>query len=166
MSTIGCQGITKSFGSTPVLDHLDLDVPDGAVVTVLGASGSGKTTLLRLIAGFERPDAGTISIDDELVDSPRLYVPPERRRIGYVAQEGNLFSHLTVAANVGFGLSRRERSSGRVARWEPGTLTSCRADSSNGWHSPERSPPIRRSCCWTNRSPPSTPACGRRCAST
>ena len=69
MSAIACQGITKSFGSAPVLDGLDLEVPDGTVVTVLGESGSGKTTLLRLIAGFERPDAGTITIDGEVVDS-------------------------------------------------------------------------------------------------
>lgn len=111
---IACQGVSKSFGDSPVLDHLDLEVPRGAVVTILGKSGSGKTTLLRLIAGFERPDGGTILIDDEIVDSARQMVPPERRRIGYVAQEGNLFPHLTVAKNVAFGLGRHERTSGRV----------------------------------------------------
>src|SRR5579875_2954841 len=105
MSRIACKGIWKSFGNTRVLEGLDLEVPDGAVVTVLGASGSGKTTLLRLIAGFERPDSGTILIDDEVVDSARHFVAPERRRIGYVAQEGDLFPHLTVARNIGFGLA-------------------------------------------------------------
>ncbi len=114
MSRIACKGIWKSFGNTRVLEGLDLEVPDGAVVTVLGASGSGKTTLLRLIAGFERPDSGTILIDDEVVDSARHFVAPERRRIGYVAQEGDLFPHLTVARNIGFGLARRERTSGRI----------------------------------------------------
>ena len=97
-----------------MLDQLDLGVPKGAVVTILGKSGSGKTTLLRLIAGFERPDRGTILIDGEIVDSARQLVPPERRRIGYVAQEGNLFPHLTVAKNVAFGLGRHQRTSGRV----------------------------------------------------
>jgi len=115
VSTIACRRLAKSFGSVPVIGDLDLDVPEGAVVTILGESGSGKTTLLRLIAGFERPDRGTITLGDDVVDSDRRFVPPERRRIGYVAQEGNLFPHLTVAKNVAFGLSRRQRTSGRVA---------------------------------------------------
>jgi iron(III) transport system ATP-binding protein len=113
VSTITCRQITKSFGDTRVLDDLDLDVPDGAVVTLLGESGSGKTTLLRLIAGFERPDTGTIAIDGEVVDAPQRFVPPERRRVGFVAQEGNLFPHLTVARNIAFGLPRADRASGR-----------------------------------------------------
>ncbi|MGH3279759.1 MAG: ABC transporter ATP-binding protein [Trebonia sp.] len=114
MSAITCTGITKSFGSFPVHQGLDLQVPDGAVVTVLGESGSGKTTLLRMIAGFDRPDAGTITIGDQVVDDIGRYVPPERRRVGYVAQEGNLFPHLNLAKNIAFGLSRRERGAGRV----------------------------------------------------
>jgi iron(III) transport system ATP-binding protein len=114
VSAITCKGIVKSYGSAPVLRELDLDVPDGTVVTVLGESGSGKTTLLRMIAGFDRPEAGTIVIGDQVVDSPGRFVPPERRRIGYVAQEGNLFPHLTIAKNIAFGLHRRERGSGRV----------------------------------------------------
>jgi iron(III) transport system ATP-binding protein len=114
VSAISCKGISKSFGSSPVLQGLDLDVPDGAIVTVLGESGSGKTTLLRMIAGFERPDAGTIVIDGQVADSGDRFVPPERRRIGYVAQEGNLFPHLTIARNIAFGLPRRERGSARV----------------------------------------------------
>jgi iron(III) transport system ATP-binding protein len=114
VSAIECKGISKSFGSSPVLQGLDLEVPEGAVATVLGESGSGKTTLLRMIAGFDRPDAGTIVVDGQAVDSASRFVPPERRRIGYVAQEGNLFPHLTVARNIAFGLSRRERGTGRV----------------------------------------------------
>ena len=114
MSAISCKGIIKSYGSAPVLRGLDLEVPDGTVVTVLGESGSGKTTLLRMIAGFDRPEAGTIVIGDQVVDSAGCFVPPERRRIGYVAQEGNLFPHLTIAKNVAFGLPRRDRGTGRV----------------------------------------------------
>jgi iron(III) transport system ATP-binding protein len=114
VSKVSCRALFKSFGATEVISGLDLEVPDGVVVTVLGESGSGKTTLLRMIAGFERPDAGTIAIDDELVDAPDRYVPPDRRRIGFVSQEGNLFPHLTVEGNVGFGLARAERRGGRV----------------------------------------------------
>jgi len=114
VSAIECKGISKSFGSSLVLQGLDLEVPEGAVITVLGESGSGKTTLLRLIAGFDRPDAGTIVVGGQAVDSADRFVPPERRRIGYVAQEGNLFPHLTVARNIAFGLSRRERGTERI----------------------------------------------------
>jgi iron(III) transport system ATP-binding protein len=114
VSRISCDGIFKSFGAAQVITDLDLEVPDGSIVVILGESGSGKTTLLRMIAGFERPDHGTISIDADPVDSARLFVPPEKRRIGYVAQEGNLFPHLTVAKNIGFGLPRRQRHAGRV----------------------------------------------------
>jgi len=87
-----------------VLDGLSLEVEAGSFTAILGGSGSGKTTLLRLIAGFEQANGGTISLGGRVVDGPRQFVPPERRRIGYVPQEGALFPHLTVAGNVGFGL--------------------------------------------------------------
>jgi iron(III) transport system ATP-binding protein len=115
VSKVVCRALCKAFDSrSVVLDGLDLEVPDESIVAVLGESGSGKTTLLRLIAGFDRPDAGTIVLDGEMVDSARRFVSPDRRRIGFVSQEGNLFPHLTVAGNVGFGLSRRRRASARV----------------------------------------------------
>ncbi len=114
MSTVALKGTSKSYGRSPVLVGLDLEVPDSSVVAVLGRSGSGKTTLLRLIAGFERPNEGAIAIDGEVVDSAERFVPPERRRVGYVAQEGNLFPHLTVEKNVAFGLSRAERAASRA----------------------------------------------------
>jgi iron(III) transport system ATP-binding protein len=114
VSTIRCDAVSKSFGSTPVLERVDLEILDGAIVAVLGESGSGKSTLLRLLAGFERPDSGTIALDGDVVDSNGRFLPPNRRRIGFVAQEGNLFPHLTIASNVGFGLSRGERRAGRV----------------------------------------------------
>jgi len=105
-------GLHKAFGDHPVLTGVDLEVQAGSLTAILGPSGSGKTTLLRLLAGFERADAGTISIGDGLVDGPGVYVAPERRHIGYVPQEGSLFPHLTVEANVGFGLPARERRGG------------------------------------------------------
>lgn len=114
MRQVAVTGLHKAFGAHPVLTGVDLEVPAGSLTAILGPSGSGKTTLLRLMAGFERLDAGTIGIGDVLVDGPGVYVAPERRRIGYVPQEGNLFPHLTVAGNVGFGLTARERRGGKV----------------------------------------------------
>jgi iron(III) transport system ATP-binding protein len=116
MRDLAVTGLYKAFGSHPVLTGLDLEVPAGSFTAILGPSGSGKTTLLRLLAGFERADAGTIAIGDRVVDGPGAgYVPPERRQIGYVPQEGALFPHLTVAANVGFGLPARQRRGPRTA---------------------------------------------------
>ena len=108
-------GVHKGYGaSTPVLTGLDLTIASGELTAILGPSGSGKTTLLRVIAGFERIDAGTVAIDGAIVDDGRHFVAPERRRIGYVPQEGALFPHLTVAANIGFGLRRRDRTPERI----------------------------------------------------
>jgi iron(III) transport system ATP-binding protein len=116
MRQLSITGLHKAFGPHPVLTGVDLDVPAGAFTAILGPSGSGKTTLLRLLAGFEQADAGTITIGDRVVDGPgRAHVPPERRHIGYVPQEGALFPHLTVAANVGFGLPPKERRGRRTA---------------------------------------------------
>jgi iron(III) transport system ATP-binding protein len=109
MRQLAVTGLYKAFGTHSVLTGLDLDVSAGSFTAILGPSGSGKTTLLRLLAGFERADGGTITIGERVVDGPGRHVPPERRKIGYVPQEGALFPHLTVASNVGFGLPARER---------------------------------------------------------
>jgi iron(III) transport system ATP-binding protein len=116
MRQLAVTGLHKAFGSHPVLTGVDLNVPAGSFTAILGPSGSGKTTMLRLLAGFERADAGSIAIGDRVVDGPgAAYVPPERRKIGYVPQEGALFPHLTVAGNVGFGLPARDRRGPRTA---------------------------------------------------
>jgi iron(III) transport system ATP-binding protein len=115
MRQLTVTGLHKAFGLHPVLTGLDLHVPAGSFTAILGPSGSGKTTLLRLLAGFERADAGSIAIGDRVVDGPGAgYVPPERRQIGYVPQEGALFPHLSIAANVGFGLPARQRRGPRT----------------------------------------------------
>jgi iron(III) transport system ATP-binding protein len=105
----------KAFGDQPVLRGVELTVPAGSLTAVLGASGSGKTTLLRIIAGFERPDRGSLTVGGTVLDDDRHHVRPQNRRIGYVAQEGSLFPHLTVEANVGFGLPRPARRGSRVS---------------------------------------------------
>ena len=108
-------GLAVAFGATRVLTDVALEVPEGSFTAVLGASGSGKTTLLRCVAGFERPAAGTIEVAGRVVDGPGRHVVPEKRRLGYVPQEGALFPHLTVAGNVGFGLRARAGRAARVA---------------------------------------------------
>ncbi len=103
-------GVTKRYGDVLAADRASLCVERGAVVALLGPSGCGKTTLLRLIAGFERPDAGTVEIGGAPAAGAGTWLPPERRPVGMVFQDYALFPHLTVADNVGFGLPRRERS--------------------------------------------------------
>lgn len=116
MSTVELRAVSKSYARTPVLRQVTLtvaadtgDTANTAVTAVLGPSGSGKTTLLRLIAGFDRADAGTITIDERIVDDQRTHVRPEHRGIGYVPQGGDLFPHLSVARNISFGLPSRDR---------------------------------------------------------
>jgi iron(III) transport system ATP-binding protein len=104
--------IEKSFGRTPVINGVNLKVPSGSLTAILGPSGCGKTTLLRLIAGFDRPDAGTIRLGERVLYEGGRSLPPERRQIGYVVQEGALFPHLTVAENITFGLPRQHRRDG------------------------------------------------------
>src|SRR5581483_8671767 len=117
VASLSCSRLAKSYGSRPVLADIDLEVPEGTLTAILGASGSGKTTLLRLVIGFIRPDAGVIEIGGTVVaEAGRVHVPPNKRNVGYVAQEGALFPHLTVAGNVAFGLAREQRrTSMRIA---------------------------------------------------
>jgi iron(III) transport system ATP-binding protein len=109
------EGLEVSFGSVDVLTDVSLSVPAHSITAVLGSSGSGKTTLLRVVAGFQRCLAGRISLAGQVIESPDRHVPPEKRRLGYVPQDGALFPHLSVAGNVGYGLSRADRRSSRIA---------------------------------------------------
>ena len=99
-----------------VVDGVDLEVAPGQFVALLGPSGCGKTTTLRMIAGFEDADRGTIELQGRTVTGPGVCDPPERRRVGMVFQEGALFSHLSVGANVAFGVRRREERPDAVRR--------------------------------------------------
>jgi iron(III) transport system ATP-binding protein len=115
LTSVSVEAVHKAFGSRPVLTGASLEVEDGSLVAILGPSGSGKTTLLRALAGFERVDAGRISLGTVVADDGKHYLPPEERNIGYVPQEGALFPHLSAERNVAFGLTKSERRDGRVA---------------------------------------------------
>jgi len=110
-------GVSKSYGAVPAAVGLRLEAAPGELVTVIGPSGCGKSTLLRLVAGLERPDAGTITVEGRAVAAPDRWVPPERRAVGLVFQDHALFPHLDVTGNVAFGLDRLPRGerAGRVA---------------------------------------------------
>lgn len=117
MSSITIAGVQRTFpGRPPVhaLRGVDLAVAPQTLVAVLGPSGCGKTTLLRTLAGMERADVGTVRLGDRLVDGDGTFIPPERRRIGLVPQEGALFPHLDVARNISFGLQGLDRSARRL----------------------------------------------------
>lgn len=100
MALLAVERLIKSYDGTTALDQLDLFVGNREVVAVLGPSGCGKSTLLRVIAGLERPDAGTVSWDGNDITS----LEPHRRGFGLMFQRNALFPHRSVGQNVGFGL--------------------------------------------------------------
>lgn len=104
-----CTELIRSYGSTPVLNGVNLRVASGQIVALLGPSGCGKTTTLRLIAGFEHPQSGTITINGRMVAGGGKFVQPEERRVGMVFQDYALFPHLSVRGNVAFGLNGSSR---------------------------------------------------------
>jgi len=102
---ISLRDVTKRFGTTTAVEALSLEVGPGELVSMVGGSGCGKTTTLRMIAGFERPDAGEVLFDGRVVND----VPPRERGVGIVFQSYALFPTMTIYENIAFGL--------RVARW-------------------------------------------------
>ncbi|MDE2938784.1 MAG: ABC transporter ATP-binding protein [Chloroflexota bacterium] len=114
-SMLECQDVSKSFGDVVALSNFSLKLGQGQILALLGPSGCGKTTALRLISGFANPDDGSITIAARPVYDQETYVPPEKRSVGMVFQEGALFPHLTVEQNIAFGLSRDDQRSDRVA---------------------------------------------------
>jgi iron(III) transport system ATP-binding protein len=107
------RGAAKSFGATRAVDAVDLTLDPGERLVLVGPSGCGKSTLLRLVAGLLPLDAGEIAVDGQVVDDGRSLVEPERRPVGLVFQDHALFPHMTIGANVAFGLRRRARAERR-----------------------------------------------------
>ena len=158
-----------------VVEDVSFDLAEGELLTLVGPSGCGKTTILRLIAGFERIDAGEIRFgEDLLAAAPQqpVHIPPHRRNIGVVFQDYALFPHLSVLSNVMFGMrgrrrSRRDRALDLLAmlglrdlaRRQPHTLS---GDSSSGSPWREHWPPLLASSCWMSRSAISMPHSGKQ----
>ena len=111
---IRTRSVSKSYDEEQVLSDFNLDVWKGSITGILGSSGSGKTTALRLIAGFDRPDAGIIEMKNEVIVSDEVWLPPEKRNIGMVFQDYALFPHLTVEKNIAFGLGKNDLEKGRL----------------------------------------------------
>lgn len=107
--------VSVELGGSTVVRDAHLDIAAGQTLALLGPSGCGKTTLLRAIAGLTAPSAGSIAIGTEVVSDATTFVPPERRRVGMVFQDGALFPHLTVGQNVAFGLRHHADAADRVA---------------------------------------------------
>ena len=104
--------VTKRYGSIYALDHVDLEIRSGEFLTLLGPSGSGKTTLLTVLAGFTRPDGGSLKFGD----AEMITVPPHKRNVGMVFQNYALFPHMNVADNVGFPLKLRGVGAAEIAQ--------------------------------------------------
>ena len=122
MISIRVQQLTKRFGEVTALQRLDLEIRPGELFFLLGPSGCGKTTLLRCLAGFHRPDAGTIHFGDEEVTRQE----PHLRNTGMVFQSYALWPHLTVAKNVAFGLEARKVGREEIRRRVGEALTAVR----------------------------------------
>lgn len=129
------------------MDEVSLAIAPGELVTLLGPSGSGKTTTLKMVAGFERPDAGVIRLGDRDITE----TAPHRRNIGMVFQNYALFPHMSVADNIAFPLRMRRKGKAEIAAAVdrmldfvrlPGLARACRAScpaaSNSAWHSRER----------------------------
>src|SRR6188768_3923065 len=109
--SIEISGLNKKFGDFVALDDVNVTIPTGQLTALLGPSGGGKSTLLRIIAGLERADTGTVTIEGR----EATHLPAQKRNVGFVFQHYAVFKHMTVAKNVAFGLEIRRRSKDEVA---------------------------------------------------
>ena len=107
MSFLELADLSKSYGGRAVVDHVQLDIAKGKLVSLLGPSGCGKTTTLRLLAGFIEPDGGEIKVGGKRIAAPGASLPPERRNMAMIFQSYALWPHMTVRQNVAYGLDLR-----------------------------------------------------------
>ena len=122
MAEVSLRDVRKSYGDKVVYSDLNLTIRDGECFTLLGPSGCGKTVLLRMVAGFEQPDAGTVSIGGQVLSSPRdnIAVPPDRRSLGVVFQDYAVWPHMDVWSNICYPLkiSRVDKKAADERAWD------------------------------------------------
>ena len=112
---ISVKEISKRYGTCSAVKEVSISVNKGEVLAILGPSGCGKTTLLRLIAGLEKPDSGTIELENHLVSSPnRIIIPPSKRRLSMIFQDLALWPHMTVFENISFTLADKALSKTQI----------------------------------------------------
>lgn len=115
MTHLVLNDIVKTYGTTRVVDGLDLSVEEGEAIVLLGPSGCGKTTCLRMIAGFERPDSGSVSLDGRTLAGPGTFVPAQKRQMSVVFQNYALWPHMSVFDNVAYGPRSRKVAKDKIA---------------------------------------------------
>ena len=167
MSAITIDSVSKSYGATPVLNALDLEIPDGGFVSFLGPSGCGKSTLLFCIAGLEEISAGRILFDGRDITQAAA----RNRNIALVFQDYALYPHMTVRENLAFPLRQQKAEEPAIEtqvawaadllgldRSSSARLRSCPAANDSASRSGGLSFAIRQRSLWTSRSPTSTRA--------
>jgi iron(III) transport system ATP-binding protein len=122
VATVALSGLTKKFTGLAAVEDLRLEIKDGEFVSLLGPSGCGKTTTLRLVAGFLQPDAGEIRVNDQVISSASVLIPPERRHMSMIFQSYAIWPHMTVFQNVAYGLKFKKLSSREVEEKTEGLL--------------------------------------------
>jgi iron(III) transport system ATP-binding protein len=116
MADLQLSGVSKSYGTRKVLDGLDLTIKSGECFTLLGPSGCGKTVILRLIAGFETPDDGVVSIGGKVIADAKHSLPPEDRHIGVVFQDYAVWPHKTVHENIAYPLEIAKMPAEKISK--------------------------------------------------
>ena len=165
------RGVSKTFGDFVAVDNVDLDIYKGELFCLLGGSGCGKSTLLRMLAGFERPTSGTISIDGTDMST----VPAYERPTNMMFQSYALFPHMTVEKNIAYGLKQGNVARAEIAERVDDVLrlvqlqdfskrkpSSSRAGRCNAWPWPGRWSSARSCSCSTSRWARSTSGCASR----
>ena len=101
---ISCRQLSKTFRSIEAVSGISFELGETEFLSILGPSGCGKSTLLRLVAGLETPDMGNITLSGREISSPRVLLPPEKRKFGMIFQDFALFPHMSVASNIAYGV--------------------------------------------------------------
>jgi iron(III) transport system ATP-binding protein len=166
MAHLELAALTKSYGAAKAVDGVSLSLEKGALICLLGPSGCGKTTTLRLIAGFVTPTSGEIRVKGRAISQAGWAEPPERRNMSMIFQSYALWPHMTVAENVGYGLTLRKLPRGDIGSRVERVLSMTRLSKLSARYPGELSggQQQRVSCSSMNLCRTLMQACARKCA--